>query len=142
MENLHPVHRSPSSCDFTPLDKFILKAAQTSQLGTRIKNSEVSQSQVHTLTKRSHTQGLKGQKAPKMHTPEYRHTHPRGIVLWLTKSTRIKYPITHDSAETLKEIKCTQTAPVLTHLAIHKPGSLAQVSLQEEKAKSETSPWT
>ncbi|CAI9180499.1 unnamed protein product [Rangifer tarandus platyrhynchus] len=121
MENLHPVHRSPSSY-FTPLDKPILKAAQRHHnLGPESRTQEVSQSQVHMLTKRSHTQGLKGQKAPKMHSPEYRYTHPRGFVVWLTKSTQIKYPITHDSAQRLKEIKCSQTAPVLSHAAIHKP---------------------
>ena len=86
-----------------------------------VSTTQSSQCGVHTPTQRSHTQGLKCQKAPKRHTPEYRHTHPRGIVLWLAKSTQIKYSITHNSAQRLKEIKCTQTAPASSHVAIHNP---------------------
>ena len=56
-----------------------------------------------------------------LYTPEYRHTDPRGSVLWLPKSTQIKYPTTHNPAQRLKEIKCTETAPVFSHVAIHKP---------------------
>ena len=54
-------------------------------------------------------------------TSRYTGTHPRGFVLWLTKSAQIKYPITHNPAKRLKGIKCTQTTPVLSHEAIHNP---------------------
>ena len=45
-----------------------------------------------TRLQRSHTQGLKGRKAPIVHTPEYRHTHPRGFVLGSQNPLRSKFP--------------------------------------------------
>ena len=106
MENLHPVHR-PQAADSLYL-KTNPYSKQLRDITTWDPESKAQRS--HILGEQTPTQTSQGPKAPKMHIPAYRHTHPRGFGPWLAKSTQIKYPITHDPGQWLREIKCTQNS--------------------------------
>jgi len=111
MEKLHPVHRHQAADSSHPKTKPSSK--QLRDITTWDPESKAQRS--HILgSRRLHRQltprDSKAPKLQKMHIPAYRHTHPRSFGLWLAKSTQIKYPITHDPGQWLREIKCTQNS--------------------------------
>ena len=122
MEKLHPVHRHQAADSSHPKTKPSSK--QLRDITTWDPESKAQRS--HILgSRRLHRQltprDSKAPKLQKMHIPAYRHTHPRSFGLWLAKSTQIKYPITHCPGQWLRDIKCTQTASVMSYVAIHNP---------------------